>query len=115
MGSYVIVIMLSAFLNILPELPNVGYCLIEALKYFGTVFSPEGLAIADGRRIMVKHDPTPDLEVYDVFLPDVNAAANLTQFREIQKVFARSYNILCEGNIKSFLLEQVFKPVANFS
>lgn len=105
MGSYVATLMVSAFLNTFPRFLTLGHAFVEVLRYYGKEFDPSCLAIHEGRKIMPKIVPGVELVVYDIFAPEVNAAASVTQFENIREVMADAYDCLCKG--KQALLEGI--------
>ncbi len=115
MSSYVLILMLSAFLSPFSAFPTVGHSFIEALRYYGKGFNTTYLAIADGQRIMYKGGlvPTSELVVLDIFLPEINAAANVTMFECIRSMFSKAYDSLLVAGAdgvngkKQSLLEQL--------
>ena len=103
--------MLSAFFSTFPALPTVGHSFIEALRYYGKEFDAAYLSVVEGRRILIKSMMTPELFVYDVFLPDVNAAASVTLFDSIKLYFGKAYDLLCVEPIVAPLLSRIL-PVS---
>ena len=99
MSSYVLIMMLSAFLKSGPCLPTLGHYFLEALRYYGYEFKTDQLMVAQGELIMFKSEiiPSNDLLVLDKFLPDTNAAANITEFERIRQLFCSTHTKLISG------------------
>ena len=92
-SSYVLTLMITAFLNSCPALPSVGDYFIEILRYFGQEFQSDQMAIIRGQYILIPNEAmyTCGLIVMDPYWPDVNAAAKVTQFEQIRELFSNTY------------------------
>eukprot|EP00826_Nyctotherus_ovalis_P009488 TRINITY_DN12510_c0_g1_i8.p4 TRINITY_DN12510_c0_g1~~TRINITY_DN12510_c0_g1_i8.p4 ORF type:complete len:103 (+),score=18.33 TRINITY_DN12510_c0_g1_i8:101-409(+) len=99
--------MLSAFMRSFPGERSVGWTLMEALQYYGKEFDARCFAVCGGRRIAFKTVPSPELTISDVFLPEVNAAANVTLFEKIKEVFARACDRLYSQEPTFPLLDRI--------
>ena len=107
--------MISAFLRMCPPLQTAGETLFEILRYYGYEFCQEKMAIVQGEYVMmmpeayrlpcnIRNIMGRRLIVWDPFQPGMNAAMNVTQFAEIQKIFRQAYsNLLTQ---KSEFLEE---------
>lgn len=94
MNSYVLLLMISAFLNTCPSLPSAAHYLIEVLRYYGNEFNSEEMSVIGGKIALVKFFSSIGLEVVDPFLYDTNAAASVTKFEEIRLLFRNNYEKL---------------------
>ena len=93
MSSYILILLLTTFLNNCPNFPTIADYFLEVLKFYGSVFDPNYLLVMPGKGICYKSEMLQgsELVVFDMFLPEVNAAANVTQFESIRALFARTY------------------------
>ncbi len=110
MSSYVLIMMVSAFWNTCPVLPTAGHYLVETLKYYGKVFNTQYMEVLQEKCISFKADAMfagNELVVHDMFMPGVNAAANITQFDRIREAFARTYSAIMLGAGKRPVLESI--------
>jgi len=92
--------MVSAFLRMCPQLPSVGECFIEILRYYGQEFNSEKMMIMQGDYVMlmpvricagVGMGRWPGLITTDPFRLGVNAAASVTRFTELQRCFMKTW------------------------
>ena len=121
MSSYVLVIMLCAFLKACPAFNSVGYYFMEALRYYGQVFKAEEMLICEGMCLTFKNVITSpsDLVVIDIFMSEVNAAANITQFNKIKALLSESYTKLSSEvslyTVLDFPHPSSFSPVVSLT
>ena len=111
MSSYVIVLMVSAFLSTPSKVITLGRSFMETLRYYGKEFDASYLMIIEGRKIVRKMFPSPELMIYDIFSPDTNAASSVTLFDNIREVIGKAYDTLCKGRATGSLLGHA---LANF-
>lgn len=97
-SSYVLTLMVSAFLRTFPATPSIGQAFTDILVYYGAIFDPGRTMVYMGRAILdvgaVRKQS--DVLVTDPFRPEFNAAATLTQFAEIQQLLLASHRYLIE-------------------
>lgn len=102
--------MVSAFLNICPPMQSNADYFMEVLKYFGKAFKSDQMAIVQGEFVIFPSQiPQPHgLVVLDVYLPNINAAANVSQYEQIRILFSNTYDKLCEirDNYDDYHLKQ---------
>ena len=92
-GSYVLILMTSAFLKMSRQLPSVGHYFLEILRYYGEEFKSEQMMIIGGEYITIPKT-TPlldDLTVIDPFTMNTNAASRVKQFVQVKEVFLKVY------------------------
>ena len=99
MGSYVLVLILYAFLNTSPVYESSAHSFLEFLKYYGTEFDSNSMLVSEGGIETVRIDgmlleSQVALYVADPFRPELNAAANVLRFREIQSYFKKLFETL---------------------
>ena len=96
MGSYILLQMLSAFMNTLrPDPPSIGDYFLQVLKYYGTIYQWERMSIFQGELIgFDRKFEGEGLEVLDYYFPNTNSAANVTKYEEIRMLFKNSYDKL---------------------
>jgi len=102
--------MLSGFMRTFPKEGSVGCRFIEALRYYGKEFDEQYLAVYGGKSITLKEIPSPELVVYDIFLPEVNAASSVTLYKDIRELFSKSFDALYSKNGMS-LLNNILTPI----
>ncbi len=101
MNSYTLVLMISAFLNSAPtSSPTLAHRFVSALRYFADDFDPRIMSVVQNCIVVapplgpVQEYVRNALVVEDPFRPEVNAAANVTRFDEIQDCFRGTYQRL---------------------
>jgi hypothetical protein len=92
--SYVLILMVAAFLRICPDCTSIGHSFLEILRYYSNDFDYETMFIDRGEVIVLmssEYQKLDNLFVVDPFRVGVNSARNLTRFNEIKELFNKSY------------------------
>jgi len=96
MGSYVLILMISAFMKIRAPLPSAAHYFVDFLRYYGEEFQFSHMIIVGGEYIMIPKD-TPRFDalvVIDPFTMNTNAASSVTEFVKIQTIFKNLYKTI---------------------
>ncbi len=108
--------MLSALLHTCPLLPSVAHYFLEALRYYGEKFQSERMVVVQGEYISIVAPgmvPQDELVVADLFCPGVNAAANVTRFKDIRTMFNTTFHKIYDSAAQPSILKAVIaKPDA---
>ena len=93
-SSYVLTLMVSAFLKSNSYLVSLAHCFLEILKYYGDEFKETQMIIVGGEYITIsKTELTPNnLYIVDPFINNTNAASSVRQFANIRSLFMKIYN-----------------------
>ena len=86
-SSYVLNLMVSAFLQMCRNSPSPAECFMELLRYYGKEFKNEQMMIVQGDYVMIMPVQVMSgrLVVTDPFRPGVNTAINVTRFDRVQE------------------------------
>lgn len=106
-SSYVISLMVSAFINSSEEFYSLAECFKRILEYYGEEFDSTRMMIVRGECIMLMPIEGQEgrLVVTDPFKPWVNAAHNVTRFTKLQECLRNTLKLIREG--------KTFKEVIN--
>ena len=98
--SYGLILMISAYLNMVPYSPSVAHSFLEVLRFYGAEFDNKTMLIVNGDYIVHVDSRQEFLDgnavVYDPLRSGVNVAMNVTKFQEIKECFLTAYNKLLQ-------------------
>ena len=101
MSSYILILLISAFINICPYFPSLGHYFLAFLQYYGHTFQSDHMFIVEGEYIMYQEEYLPgSIAVMDLFNPSQNAAAAVTKLKEIRELFKKIYEEIKQGNME---------------
>jgi len=92
-SSYVLTLMLTAFLYTCPQLHTPAQYFLEILRYYGQEFKSSQMAIIQGQYILIPREMISNcgLMVVDLYMPENNAAASVTKFEEVRELLSNTY------------------------
>lgn len=93
LSSYCLTLMVTAFLRMRSPLPTPGEYFLDFLRYYWEDFDSSKMEIVNGEGISYFDIPYVSNQpfIMDIFQTEVNAAANVTRFNEIQDLFKKAY------------------------
>jgi len=90
-SSFVVIIMILAFLKLSPVHTSPSKCLMALLCYYGSVFDYKTMIIANEEISFVYGSANDKLTIFHPLQPEINIAYNVTRFEEIRKCFMEGY------------------------